>query len=66
MSGVFITGTDSEIKSDDVSPLETFMAEWGFEQPYLAEDVPVHCRGLDYIVFIHPFQPKAFYGSMIQ
>lgn len=24
MSGVFITGTDSEIKSDDVSPLETF------------------------------------------
>ena len=38
---------------------------WGSEQPGLVEDVPAHCRGLGQMTSKCPFQPKAFYDSMI-
>jgi len=37
----------------------------GSEQPGLVEDVPAHCRGLGWMSSKGPFQPKAFYDSMI-
>jgi len=37
----------------------------GSEQPDLAEDVPAHCRGLDWMALKGPFQPKPFHDSMI-
>jgi len=33
----------------------------GSEQPGLVEDVPAHCRGLDYMTFKSPFQLQLFY-----
>jgi len=37
---------------------------WGFEQPDLVEHVPVHGRGLDYMILKGSFQPKPFYDSV--
>jgi len=33
---------------------------WGSEQPDPAEDVPAHGRGLGWMDFKGPFQPKPF------
>jgi len=38
---------------------------WSLEQPDPGEDVPAHCRGLGWMASEGPFQPKAFYESMI-
>jgi len=37
---------------------------WGSEQPGPAEDAPAHCRGLGYMAFKGPCQPKPVYDSM--
>jgi len=36
------------------------------EQPGLVENVPAHCRRLGQMSFKVPFQPKAFYDSMLK
>jgi len=38
---------------------------WSSEQPDLVENVPAHCRGGGPDDLLGPFQPKAFYDSMI-
>ena len=40
-------------------------AGWGFEQPGLVGDVPAYCRGLELDDLKGPFQPRAFYDSII-
>jgi len=35
------------------------------ERPGLVEDGPAHSRGLDWMGFKGPFQPKVFYDSVI-
>jgi len=37
----------------------------GWEQPAQVADVPAHCRGLHWMPFKGPFQPKPFYDSTI-
>ncbi|PKU34471.1 pol- hypothetical protein [Limosa lapponica baueri] len=39
---------------------------WGSEQPDLVEDVPAHCRGLDWMTFKGSFESKLFYDSMLR
>jgi len=45
--------------------LDIFQVRWGSEQPDLVKHVTAHCRGLDWMTFKGPFQPKLFYGSRI-
>jgi len=35
----------------------------GSEWPHPVEDVPAHCRGLDWMASKGPFQPKPFCGN---